>query len=132
MIGIDTNILLRLVLEDDEEQVTIARSAMVKAASEGRLCFINHIVLVEFVWVLESGFRKSRADIAFTLQTILDSEGFIVENREAVEKALLYFKEGAYDFPDALIAVDNRSQGCSTTLTFDRKAARLPEFQLPA
>lgn len=108
MIGIDTNVLLRLLIEDDGEQAALVRSA---------------------VRVLESGLRRSRSEISGYLQAILENDGLVIENRDSALKALSCYQDGSFDFSDAPIAADNLIHGCSTTMTFDRKAARLPEFQ---
>lgn len=130
MIGLDTNTLLRLVIEDDADQAARVRAAVRQTTADGRRCRVNRIVLVEFVWVLESVFRKSRPDIVRYLAHVLDNEAFVVEDVDAARSAVLAYESGSFDFSDALIAFTNRTQGCATTLTFDRKAARLADFQL--
>ncbi|HEY0836594.1 MAG TPA: type II toxin-antitoxin system VapC family toxin [Azospirillum sp.] len=130
MIGLDTNTLLRLVIEDDADQAAQVRAAVHRAAASGLRCWVNRIALVEFVWVLESVFRKSRQDICGYLVRVLNNEALAVEDEDAARSALHAYEGGPIDFSDALIAVTNRTHGCSTTLTFDRKAARLADFQL--
>ncbi len=129
MIGLDTNVLVRLVIDDDAEQAALARSSVRDAVASGQRCFVNRIALVEFVWVLESVFRLDRHGICDLLDAILGNDDLSVEDPEMVQDALNRYRASAADFADALIAIGNHAEGCTTTLTFDRKAARLPEFQ---
>lgn len=130
MIGLDTNILLRLIIEDDSLQTERARSAVRDAAASERILFINLVVLVECVWVLESVFRKRRSDIAAFLETIIDNRALTVEREENVRQIIPFYRDQGFDFADLLIGLVNRDYGCAMTYTFDRKAAQLPEFQL--
>lgn len=128
MIGLDTNVLLRLVIEDDPDQSAKARTAIRAAVAAGEVCFVDRVVLCEFVWVIEGVMRRSRTDIARILDLVLGNSAIQVECEDAAQAALAHYRNG-FDFSDALIGLCNRDQGCTTTLTFDRKAARLPEFQ---
>ncbi len=131
MIGLDTNALVRLIveIEGDAKQVALVRTTVRKVIASGKRCFVNRIVLVEFVWVMESALKLPRQDICRFLDVILNNGDLCVEDRDAAVEALECYRNGTADFADALIAVGNRDKGCETTLTFDRKAARLPEFQ---
>ncbi|CAO3423843.1 PIN domain-containing protein [Azospirillum doebereinerae] len=129
MIGLDTNVLVRLIIEDDTAQATLARNAVRDAVALGKRCFISHIVLVEFTWVMESVFDRPRSDICRFLDAILDNDDLCVEDESIASEALDRYRNGPAGFADALIAIGNHAKGCATTLTFDRKAARLPEFQ---
>lgn len=129
MIGLDTNALVRLIIEDDAEQAARVRAAVRDAVASGERCFINRVVLVEFVWVMESVFDRSRLEVSRFLDAILSNDDLQVEDRDDAREALDRYRSGPADFSDALIAIGNQGQGCATTLTFDRKAARLPEFQ---
>ncbi|SMH53040.1 type II toxin-antitoxin system VapC family toxin [Azospirillum agricola] len=129
MIGLDTNVLVRLIIEDDKAQAALARTAVRNAVASGKRCFVSHVVLVEFAWVMESVFERTRPDICRFLDAILDSEDLCVKDEDVVSAALDHYRTGSFDFADALIALGNHARGCTTTLTFDRKAARLPEFQ---
>ena len=130
MIGLDTNALIRLVIEDDPEQTARVRDAVRDAVATGQRCRINRIALVESVWVLESVFGWKRVRVAAYLDTVFDNEDVDVEDEDAAKQALAAYRKGSGDFADAYLALTNRATGCSTTLTFDRKAARLADFQL--
>jgi len=129
MIGLDTNVLVRLIIEDDKEQTARTRTAVRNAIASGKRLFISHIVLAEFTWVTTRVYKQSRVDVCHFLDAILDNDDLCVEDESIVSEALAHYRDGAFGFADALIAIGNRAKGCATTLTFDRKAARLPEFQ---
>lgn len=130
MIGIDTNVLVRLIIQDDAAQTNAAATATRHALAAGRRCYLACIVLCEFVWVLTRIHRRSREDIAGYIDALLNSDDFVFECRPLVEAALQEFRAGPMGFADALIGLLNTQAGCATTLTFDRKAARLAGFQL--
>ncbi len=129
MIGLDTNALLRLYFVDHAEQSKIIAGAVSKVIESGRKLYINNIVLVESVWVLESSLRKSRSEIAGFLERIIFSHEFVIQSADCAKDALAAYRDLGVDFSDALIGLVNQSYGCSATYTFDRKAARLAQFQ---
>jgi predicted nucleic-acid-binding protein len=126
--GLDTNVLLRLLLRDDRAQAARAQRFVERHVRDGPL-LINRVVLVETVWVLESGYGYSRPEIGGILGHLLRTETFIVENADEAWGALRLFRDGQADFADCLIATTNRATGCAETATFDRVAASLPGFQ---
>ncbi|MGY0829684.1 PIN domain-containing protein [Azospirillum argentinense] len=130
MIGLDTNALVRLVIKDDAEQAELIRATVRGIVAEGKRCFINRIALVEFVWVVESVYDQPRAEISRFIEAFLENDDLCIEDRDAAQCALSRYRDNRADFSDALIGLRNRDAGCATTLTFDRKAARLPEFQI--
>lgn len=130
MIGLDTNIVLRLLLDDDSRQSEIARERVRQIRSEGQYCHLDVIVLVELVWVLESGVGKTKQEICYYLEEILANVDLNIAEKSSVQAAVTAYRERGLDFSDALIALTNRAHGCTATLTFDRKAARLPDFEL--
>lgn len=128
MIGVDTNILLRLATNDDPAQVaSIKRWLAVHA--QGELLYVNHVVLAEAIWTLKSVYRADRLKIAHFVDTLLGSAGFEVEDAAAVEDALKAYQGGNVDFPDCLIAAKNIGL-CDLTITYDKGAASLPQFTL--
>ena len=127
MKGIDTNILVRFLTKDDVLQAEVAKRFILSCRENGIPCFINKVVLCELVWVLETVYRHSKQDIIHVLEGILSRESFAVEDSAAARSALYYYKKGPVDFADAMIAVTNRHLGCTSTVTFDKKAAQLEE-----
>lgn len=129
MIGIDTNVLVRVIVRDDLEQARKAERFLNRRCSADRPGFINRIVLCELVWVLESAYRYPRERIALAVRTVLRSLQFEVEDSGQAWLSLLEYQRGA-DFADSFIGSVNRLFGCASTFTFDRNAARRPGFTL--
>ena len=119
MIGLDTNILLRLVLKDDAKQYARTLDLLTKKLTPGRPGFINLVVLMEFAWTLRRAFKQSNESVAATVERLLGVENIVVERSEIVAKALWLSLDKRIDLPDALISCLNEAEGCSQTLTFD-------------
>ena len=128
MIGLDTNILIRYVVQDDEEQVLAATRLIESQCSEQSTGFISVVVLIELAWVLSAAYEYSKSVVAAVVAQILRTTEFTVEDGDIVWQALREFETGNADFADCLIAHRNHSSGCTTTYTFDRKAARGRHF----
>lgn len=129
MIGLDTNILVRYLAQDDPIQSRKATDLF-----EGRLAkqnpgFISIVVMVETVWVLDRAYRLGRREIAAAIERILQTDVLVVENEQHVFTALVAFRDARASFSDAIIAALGEKSGCSYTFTFDRKAARLSGFR---
>lgn len=128
MTGLDTNVLLRFLLNDDPIQSSQAKQAVDDVLRGEGAVFINRLVLSETVWVLGRGYRYGRDTILTVVESLLETDGFVVEDAGAGADAIRLCRAGGFDFPDALIGTTNAEDGCATTLTFDRKAAGLPHF----
>jgi len=126
MIGIDTNILVRYIVQDDKQQAALAASVLNEQCTREQPGWINRIVLCELVWVLESAYRCSRDEIAATLSALLQTAELETEDPDLVWQAIQAYESNQADFADALLFASNHRQGCRHTLTLDRKAARLP------
>ncbi|HYD65104.1 type II toxin-antitoxin system VapC family toxin [Azospirillum sp.] len=130
MKGIDTNVLLRFLLNDEPAQSAAAKAFVDRHTNAGEEVFINRAVLCETVWVLTRGYRYGKDAVADLLDALIVADGFAIEDRAEVAEALADWRNGGPGFADALIGQTNTRRGCSATLTFDRKAARLADFQL--
>jgi predicted nucleic-acid-binding protein len=128
VIGLDTNVLLRLIVLDDAGQQARADAALHQRCTPDNPGFINVIVLCELVWVLESRYGYSRPDIAGAVEALAAMDEILVDAAPLVAIALHRFRTSRVGFADCLLGVANRAAGCDTTLTFDRDAAALPEF----
>ena len=128
MIGLDTNVLARLFVDDDAVQVKAARRFVAKRCTPENPGFVDRVALCEMVWVLTRAHGYDRSRIAAVINELLASRDMILEDQEAVRAALRVFSAHGVDFADALIAAVNRANGCVTTTTFDRKTARLDGF----
>lgn len=129
MIGIDTNVLVRYVVQDDPRQAATASHFIETTLSEEEPGWIASVVLCEFVWVLESAYGYARNLIVATLQRVFEVDRFRVETPALAWRALDEYRGGG-DFSDALIALGNESEGCGYTATFDRTASRLKQMRL--
>ena len=129
MKGIDTNILVRYLVGDDRAQFRLASRLIERECSVQEPGFVNHVVLVELVWVLESAYKIARPVIADTLSALLNTSQLSIEHPEDARAALREYEDGA-DFADSLIAAANARAGCEYTATFDRRAAGRNGFRL--
>lgn len=130
MIGIDTNILVRHLTQDDPMQSRRATHLIERELTQDSPGFISLVTVVETVWVLRRSFRISDAAIAAILEQIIEVDNLIVQNEREVFAAMVALRTGEASFDDALIGALGAWAGCSTTLTFNRKASRLKDFQL--
>jgi predicted nucleic-acid-binding protein len=125
MIGLDTNVLLRLGDDDEPIQRDRARALVRSQGANG--CFVNAIVLAEFAWTLTRSYKLSRGDAAARIAVILESPEFVVASLDEASRAVQRFREGPADFADYFLAEINTSAGCSMTATFDSDALKSGE-----
>ncbi len=130
MIALDTNVLLRYIMQDDQAQARKATKAIEKLTPE-KPAFISCIVLCEVNWVLQTAYRISKHDRLNVLQDILSVSVFDVERQEVCRKALQLYRIGKADFSDYLIQQIALHEGYDTVLSFDKKAHKSPGFQCP-
>jgi len=130
MIGLDTNILVRYLTQDDPVQSAKAIDILERRLTPKNPGFVSIVVIVETVWVLDRAYGLTAQEIALAVERLLQVEVLILENEQQVFTAMVALKQGRASFADALIAELGARAGCTGTLTFDRKAARLPSFEL--
>jgi predicted nucleic-acid-binding protein len=130
MIGLDTNILVRYVAQDDAIQSPQATQIIEHQLTEERPGFISLVTMVETVWVLDRVYGLSSHEIATAVERILQADTLLVQNEQEAFTAMIALKTGAESFSDALIGALGVWAGCTVTLTFDKKAKRLKQFQL--
>ena len=123
MIGLDTNVILRYIMQDDPVQARQA-TALIESLTAGEPGFIPLIVLVEMVWVLFSAYRLNRHQVAQVLEQLAQLKEIRLDSTDLVLKALRIFKAGSADFSDCLIERIAANQGCQKTVTFDIAAAK--------
>jgi predicted nucleic-acid-binding protein len=123
MIGLDTNVLVRYIMQDDAKQSAKANN-LIESLSADKPGFIPLIAIVELVWVLESCFHLTRDQLVQTLDALLHTKELVVDRADQMMKALRVFKAGTADFADCLIERGASSAGCSQTMTFDIAAAK--------
>lgn len=130
MIGLDTNILVRYIAQDDAVQSPLATKIIEDRLTEEHPGFISLVTMAETVWVLDRSYGLSTAEIAAAVERILQTDILSVQNEQEVFTAMVALKAGTGSFSDALIGALGRQAGCAATVTFDKKAARLKEFEL--
>ncbi len=123
MIGIDTNVLVRYIMQDDPRQSPLA-TRLIESLSSESPGFITLISTVELAWVLASCYDLKREQIAQALELLLRTKEFIVDRAHEVQRALHVFRVGSGDFADCLIERIAASAGCQKTMTFDIAAAK--------
>jgi predicted nucleic-acid-binding protein len=126
MLGLDTNVLVRLLIEDDPAQTRQARNLVGAAVAADEVVLVSLPVLLETEWVLRSCYEMPPETILSLFRAALETQELAFEDEAAVEEALFNWQEGLSGFSDCLIVAHNRQLGCRSTTTFDARAARLP------
>jgi predicted nucleic-acid-binding protein len=126
MIAIDTNVLVRILIDDDSQmhQVKLAR----QFAEKHSQLFIPQLVQVELVWVLSSSYKLTKAELLPILQHLYENDAFILENESQFEHALLLFQTANANFSDCLILQACHAANCEI-ITFDKKFSKLPKVK---
>jgi predicted nucleic-acid-binding protein len=131
MIGLDTNILVRYLTQDDPIQSPRATDIIERRLTEENPGFVSIVAMVETVWVLDRAYGLAANEIAAAVERMLQTDVLVVENEQEVFSAMIALREGQGSFADAVIAVLGARAGCPYTLTFDQKALRLTGFESP-
>ena len=129
MIGLDTNILVRYLAQDDPVQSPKATELIEERLTEENPGFVSVVAMVETAWVLDRAYGLANHEIAAAIERTLQADVLVVENEQEVFAAMLALRAGHGSFADALIGGLGRRAGCTRTLTFDRKASQLPGFE---
>jgi predicted nucleic-acid-binding protein len=130
MIGLDTNVLVRYLTQDDPVQSAQAAEIFERRLTAKNPGFVSILAMVETVWVLDRAYGLSAQEIAAGVERLLQVEVLAIENEQEVFTAMIALKQGKGAFADALIAELGARAGCVRTLTFDQKATRIPGFEL--
>ena len=123
MTGLDTNVLVRYIMQDDPKQSPLA-NRLIESLSAESPGFVPLVALVELAWVLSSGYGLDRDHLVQAVEGLLHTKEIIVERAETVWKALRAFQAGGADFADSLIERSAVAAGCDRTVTFDRGAVK--------
>lgn len=135
MIGLDTNVLVRYLAQDDPVQAARATRLIETELSAAQPGFISVVVLVELCWVLKRLYAATRQELLDTVADLLAGVQFHVDQRDVVQATVRYLRErpdSKVDLPDVLIAQLARASGCAQTVTFDHQAARAAGMSLLA
>jgi predicted nucleic-acid-binding protein len=123
MIGLDTNVLVRYIMQDDAKQAPQA-TRFVESLSAEAPGYLPLVAVVELAWVLSSAYDLDRAQLVEVFEGVLRTKELVIERAEVVWKALRAFQSANADFADCLITHSAASAGCDKTMTFDRAAAK--------
>jgi predicted nucleic-acid-binding protein len=123
MFGLDTNVLVRYLLRDDQEQAEQAKMVIDQALASGKSVTVCLLTILETEWVLRSCAALDKKAITTTFRMLLETHNLNIEHEETLEIALFLYENHSADFADCLMAAHYTSIGCSSMLTFDRKAA---------
>ena len=128
MLGIDTNVLVRYLVRDDQSQYDKARRLINREVSSGEPVLVSLLVLLETEWVLRSRYELAKPEIVTAFSALLDAAELAFEDEPSIEQAIYSWKDSAAEFADCLIEARNRRLGCRATATFDGKALKLSGF----
>jgi len=128
MIGLDTNVLVRFLVQDDQIQFERAQKLIGRESRTAGGVLISLVVLLETEWVLRSRYSLPKSEIIATFSGLLASAELHFEDEHSIEEALFIWKDSPADFADCLIGARHRALGCRATASFDAKAAKLPGF----
>jgi predicted nucleic-acid-binding protein len=131
MIGLDTNVLVRYIMQDDAKQSPLA-TRLIEARSAESRGFVALVSVVELFWVMSSAYELDRDQLVEALEGLLRTKELIIERAEIVWKALRMFQTANVDFADCLIERSAAAMGCKKTMTFDRAAAKSASMTLVA
>ena len=123
MIGLDTNVLVRYIMQDDPKQSPKA-TALIEQLSPDNPGFITLVSVVELYWVLTSSYGLTDQQVKQALEVLLRAKQIIVDRADQVLRALRVFDDGKADFADCLIERTAAAAGCEQTMTFDVGAAK--------
>jgi len=123
VIGLDTNVVVRYIMQDEPKQGAQATRLFASFTPE-QPGFVPLIAMVELTWVLSSCFGLPRHDIARALEGLLRAKEVVVENAALVARALRTYRGGSSDFADCIIERSAHAAGCRQTMTFDKAAAK--------
>jgi predicted nucleic-acid-binding protein len=121
VIGLDTNVLIRYLTQDDPGQARRANALVAGAVASKTRLFISAVVLCELVWVLRGAYELDKPTIVLALERILATAQFEVDHKDVVREALEDYREGGGDFADYVIGRRGGEAGCEHTATFDRR-----------
>ncbi len=130
MIGLDSNIIVRYIAQDDPHQAAAASRLMEQVLGEREPGFVSLVALAEVVWVMVSSYGADRQMVRQVVEGLLSAPQLRVQGAEQVWRAVQTYSQGKADFSDVLIGVLALDAGCRCTKTFDAVAARQPGFEL--
>jgi predicted nucleic-acid-binding protein len=130
MKGLDANVLTRYLRDDDPGQSRRAAHFIQRAIRQNEPLYVNHVVLCELVWILDSVYEHPKSDIIRMLEAVMLTGQFQLEDKPSIEMALEDYRKTKADFADCLIGRRNRALGVDVTQTFDRRLKSVETFEV--
>ncbi len=131
MIALDTNVLVRFLVEDDEAQCLAANALVERAVAAEEALFVSDVTMCELAWVLRSSYKIGRAEVVAALEGVLRARHLVFRDRASLTRALTSFAEGKGDFADYVIREQALAAGCEGVATFDRALLAERGFRPP-
>jgi predicted nucleic-acid-binding protein len=131
MTALDTNVLVRYLIEDDQKQSRQAARLIERAVASDERLFISDIVICETVWVLASAYGLRRAEIADVLGALFRAKSVVFASSDRLASSLDAYRRGKADFADYLIREHSQAHGAGRVATFDRALLKQPGFFAP-
>ncbi|MBI4704913.1 MAG: type II toxin-antitoxin system VapC family toxin [Deltaproteobacteria bacterium] len=131
MIALDTNVLVRFLVDDDQIQADKAARLLRRAAHRRERLFVSDVVVCEMVWVLRSCYQVTREEIAATIESMLKTRQLLFASPDLLAHALHAYRSGQGDFADYVIRERARQAGCDRVATFDGALVREAGFVAP-
>ena len=123
MTGLDTNVLVRYIMQDDAQQSNLA-SSLIESLTVEAAGFVLQVAFIELVWVLSSCYDLERAQMVAAMEALLRTKEVVVEGAEVIWRAVRIYRDSSADFADCLIERSAAAAGCARTMTFNRGAAK--------
>lgn len=130
MAAVDTNVLVRYLIQDEDSQYGVVIHLLDECAREGRPLFVPITVTLELEWVLRSNFQVDKIDLISTLSQLLSATELTFQSEHAIELALARYRDSSADFADCVHGALAAHAGEEPMWTFDRKAAKVPGVKL--
>lgn len=128
MKAIDTNVLVRFLVQDDEKQTQVSTQLLTDAEADKQPLFVSNVVVLELMWVLRSIYEVPREEILSSLSDLLSMMALEFQDSLVIRDFVSSAQNNTYDLADMLVSQVAKGKGCDTTLTFDKKAAKAPCF----
>jgi predicted nucleic-acid-binding protein len=128
MIGLDTNVLIRYIAQDDKKQSALATN-LINSLTKESPGFITLVSVIELVWVMQSCYESTKMEVVKILETLIATRELIIENAETVIRATRVFSSSRADFSDCLIERSANKAGCEYSVTFDENAIKHGGFK---
>jgi predicted nucleic-acid-binding protein len=130
LIGIDTNVLVRYLTQDEPAQSRRVDALFAEATENREALHVDDVVLCEVVWVLRAAYGYDKSQVVDALDDVLRTALFVFDDRNLLRDAVRAYRTGPADFADYVIGLRNLRAGCEHTVTFDRPLKAHPSFVL--